>query len=174
MGEAWSGGRSAVLPPTRPQLLQRPPSWRQLLPLIRLFPSAHLEDAEAVRTPVQEWEGSTLPGQGLHGSRYTRSISTLTWWSVFSLQESPLLRHPWYTYVVPCPPLQRQHCSPPPHWLHHLHISTHARSCSPPPKASRASLPLLHIHSPPILPSVLTSRVLPEASPAPLLFVCML
>lgn len=106
-------------------------------------------------------------------SRYTRSISTLTWWSVFSLQESPLLRHPWYPYVVPHNPIQRQHCSSPPHWLHHLHISMHARSCSPPPKASPASLPLLHIHSPPILPSVLTSGC-SQKHHLPLFSVCML
>ena len=63
MGEAWSGGCSAVLLPTRPQLLQRPPSWRQLLPLIRLVSSAHLEDAEAVRTPVQSGKEALFLGR---------------------------------------------------------------------------------------------------------------
>ena len=163
----WSSPTHQTPAPTETSLLEAAPAPHQAGLVCSPGRCGSCED------PCAEWEGSTLPGQGLHGSRYTRSLSTLTWWSVFSLQESPLLRHPWYPYVVPRPPRQRQHCSSPPHWLHHLHISMHARSCSPPPKASPASLPLLHIHSPPILPSVLTSRVLPEASPAPF-SVCML
>lgn len=66
VGESWSGRRSPVFPPTRTQLLQRYPSWRRLLPLIKLEPVCSSGRCRSCEDPWAK-VGSTLCGQGHRG-----------------------------------------------------------------------------------------------------------